>query len=126
VAEVAAALVPRVVLFGENRADQADQSVAVGKDPEHVGAAASLPIQTLPGIVCLDLARQRGDRDHVSARGVQVLADLRKLVGQGVGDAVELAWTEPDGAARTLLPNAELRHDRSEESTGAMGPTEPQ
>ena len=41
-AEVAAALDPLVVLLGEDGADEAGQGVAVGEDPDDVGAAADL------------------------------------------------------------------------------------
>jgi hypothetical protein len=41
-AEVAPALDPLVVLLGEHGADKADQGVAVGEDPDDVGAAADL------------------------------------------------------------------------------------
>jgi hypothetical protein len=50
-AEVAAAFGPLVVLLGQDRADQADQGVAVGEDADHVGAAADLPAQAFLGVV---------------------------------------------------------------------------
>jgi hypothetical protein len=37
------------VLFGQDRADQADQGVAAGEDPDDVGAAADLPVQPFLG-----------------------------------------------------------------------------
>jgi len=46
-AEVTAAFGPFVVLFGQDRADETDQGVTVGEDPDDVGAAADLPVQTL-------------------------------------------------------------------------------
>jgi hypothetical protein len=49
--EVAAALDPLVVLLGEHRSDQADKGVTVREDPDHVGAAADLPVQPFLGIV---------------------------------------------------------------------------
>lgn len=42
-AEVAALLGPFIVLLGQDRADEADDAVAVGEDPYDVGAAADLP-----------------------------------------------------------------------------------
>jgi len=45
--EVAASLGPLVVLFGEDGADEADQSVAVGEDADDVGAAADLAVEPL-------------------------------------------------------------------------------
>jgi hypothetical protein len=44
-AEVAAAFSPFVVLFGEDGADEADQGVPAGEDPDDVGAAADFPVQ---------------------------------------------------------------------------------
>ena len=44
-AEVAAAFGPFVVLLGQDGADEADQGVAVGEDPDDVGAPADLPVQ---------------------------------------------------------------------------------
>lgn len=40
--EAAALLDPLVVLLGQDRADEADDGVAVGEDPDLVGAAADL------------------------------------------------------------------------------------
>ena len=48
-AEVAAALDPLVVLFGQDGADQPDHRVAVREDPDHVGAPADLAVQPLLG-----------------------------------------------------------------------------
>jgi hypothetical protein len=44
-ADVAAHLSPLVVLFGEHGADEPDDRVAVGEDPDDVGAAADLSVQ---------------------------------------------------------------------------------
>ena len=44
-AEVAAPFDPFVVLLGQDRADEADQAGAVGKDPDDVCAAADLPVE---------------------------------------------------------------------------------
>jgi hypothetical protein len=46
-AEVAASFGPLVVLLGQHGADEADQGVAAGEDPDHVGAAADLPVEPL-------------------------------------------------------------------------------
>ena len=48
-AEVAALLDPFVVLFGQDGSDEADDGVAVGEDPEDVGAAADLAIEAFVG-----------------------------------------------------------------------------
>ena len=45
--EVAAAFGPFVVLLGQDGADEPDDRVAVGEDPDHVGAAADLPVEPL-------------------------------------------------------------------------------
>ena len=50
-AEVAAALDPLVVLLGEDGADEAGQGVAVGEDPDDVGAAFDLAVEPLQGLV---------------------------------------------------------------------------
>src|SRR5918998_6010793 len=57
-AEVAASFGPLVVLLSEDGADQADQGVAVGEDPDDVGAATDLTVQPFAGIVRPDLAPQ--------------------------------------------------------------------
>ena len=49
--EVAASLGPFVGLFGEDGADETSDRVAVGEDPEAVGAAADLAVQSLVRIV---------------------------------------------------------------------------
>lgn len=46
-AEVAALLSPFVVLLSEDSTHETDDRVAVGKDPNNVGAATDLPIQPL-------------------------------------------------------------------------------
>jgi len=46
-ADVAAHLGPFIVLLGQHRADEADQAVAVGEDPDNVGAAADLAVEPL-------------------------------------------------------------------------------
>jgi hypothetical protein len=48
-AEVAAAFGPFVVLLGQDGADEADQRLAVGEDPDDVGAAADLPVEAFLG-----------------------------------------------------------------------------
>jgi hypothetical protein len=35
------------VLLGQDGADEADEGVAVGEDPDDVGAAADLPVEAL-------------------------------------------------------------------------------
>jgi hypothetical protein len=54
-AEVAAAFGPFVGLLGKDRADEADDRVAVGEDADAVGAAADLSVEALVGVVGPDL-----------------------------------------------------------------------
>jgi hypothetical protein len=44
-AEVTAAFDPLVVLLGQDRADQTDEAVAVGEDPDDVGPSADLAVE---------------------------------------------------------------------------------
>ena len=80
-ADVAAHLGPFVVLLGQDGADEADQGVAAGEDPDDVGAAADLPVQPLLRVVGPDLPpdrlRERGEGQDVGAGGVEVAGDLR-------------------------------------------------
>jgi hypothetical protein len=55
-AEIAAALDPLVVWPGEYGADQSDQGVAIGEDPDHVGAMVGLAVEPLSRGVRPDLA----------------------------------------------------------------------
>src|SRR6476660_2265358 len=67
-AEVAALLGPFVVLLGQHGADQADDRVAVGKDPDDVGAPADLSVEPLVRVVRPDLspylAGEDGEREQ--------------------------------------------------------------
>ena len=53
--EVAALLGPFVVLLGEDGTDEADDRVAVGEDPDGVGAAPDLAVEPFSGVVRPDL-----------------------------------------------------------------------
>lgn len=55
-AEIAAALDPLVVWLGEYGADQSDQGVAIGEDPDHVGATVDLAVEPLSRVLRPDLA----------------------------------------------------------------------
>ena len=81
-AEVAAAFGPPVVLLGQDGADEADQGVAVGEDPDDVGAPADLAIESFLRIVRPDLAPElfgeRGEGQDVGAGGVEVGGNLRE------------------------------------------------
>ena len=67
-AEVAAAFGPFVVLFGQDGADEADDGVAVGEDPDDVGAAADLAVEPLVGVVRPDLPPESPSGSAVNAR----------------------------------------------------------
>ena len=86
-AHVAAAFGPFIGLLGQDRADEADDRRPVGEDPDDVGAAADLPVEPFGGVVRPDLAPvllgEPGERQDVGARGVEVLSDLRQLLGDG-------------------------------------------
>ena len=55
-AEVAAAFGPFVMLLGEDGADEADQGVAAGEDPDDVGAASDPAVEPFLGVAGPDLA----------------------------------------------------------------------
>ena len=82
------------MLFGEDGADEACDGVAVGEDPDDVGAASDLPVQPFVGIVRPDLApdllREGGEREQVGPGGVEMVGDGREFVGQRVEDPVVL------------------------------------
>jgi hypothetical protein len=93
-AGVAAAFGPFVVLFGQDGADEADQGIAAGEDPDDIGAAADLAVQPLLRVVGPDLPPEflgeAGERQHVRAGCLQVLSHLGQLVLHGVDEAVVL------------------------------------
>lgn len=49
--EVAASFGPFVALFDQHGPYEADDRVAVGEDPDHIRAAADLPVQLLVGYI---------------------------------------------------------------------------
>jgi hypothetical protein len=67
--EVAASFGPFAVLLGQDGADEADEGVAVGEDPDDVGAPADFAVQPLLGIAGPDLAPdllgKAGEDEHV-------------------------------------------------------------
>ena len=79
------------MLLGEDRADEADDRVAVGEDPDDVGAAADLAVEPLVGVVGPDLAPdllgERGAGEDVGEGFVEVVVDLGKLASSGAGRA---------------------------------------
>src|SRR6266508_1823826 len=71
---------PLVVLLSEDRSYEPNDRVAVGEDPDDVGAPSDLPVQSLLGVVGPDLApvlgRERAERGDV---GSGVGEDARRL-----------------------------------------------
>lgn len=63
----------------------AGDAVAVGEDPDDIGATADLAVETLMRVgspdLPPDLLREAVEGKHVGAGGVQVLKDRRQLVG---------------------------------------------
>jgi len=92
--EVAAAFGPFIVLLGQDGAHEPDDSGPVWEDPDHVGAAADLAVETFVGVVGPDLAPdllgERREREDVGPGLFEVVSHRGKLLGQGVDDAVEL------------------------------------
>ena len=82
------------MLLGQDGSDEPDRGVAVGEDPDDVGAAADLAVEPLVGVVGPDLASdllgERGEGEDVGPGFHEVLGHRGELVGQGVDDAVEL------------------------------------
>ena len=82
------------MLFGQDGADEADESVAVGEDADDIGAAADLLVQAFLRVVGPDLPpdlfRERGEREQVGPGLVEMVGDRGQLLGQGVDDPVEL------------------------------------
>jgi hypothetical protein len=95
---VASSLGTLVVLFGQDGADEANESVAVGEDPDDVSAAADLPVQVLGRVVRPDLApdlfREVGERQDVCPRCVEVLGDLREFSATALRTRSNWACTE--------------------------------
>src|SRR5690606_19390916 len=81
VGEVAAfAVLPFLVLFLEDGADEAGHAVAVGEDLDDVGAAFDLPVQAFDGVVRPDflpvLAWHRRESGQVCFGGFEHRGDL--------------------------------------------------
>ena len=100
-AEVAASFGPFVGLFGEDRADEADDRVTVREDPDGVGAAADLAVQSLVRIIGPDLLPEPfgepGEREDVSSRVVEVVVRVRELAVDVVQQPVELGVEAASG-----------------------------
>ena len=86
------------MLLSQDRADQADQGVAAGENPEDVGAAADLPVEPFLWVAGADLPPdrfgERGEGQDVAAGGVQMRGDLGQFFFQGVEDPGELGVDE--------------------------------
>ena len=92
--EVAAAFGPFVVLFGQDRSDEADDGVSAGEDADNVCAPADFAVEAFVGIIRPDLAPQfageGGEGQYLSAGTIEVFGHRGQLVGQRVDDTVEL------------------------------------
>ena len=106
-AEVAAAFGPFVGLFGQDGADEADDGIPVGEDPDDVGAAADLAVEPFCGVVRPDLAPhvvgERGEGEQVLAGIAEVLSDLGQAVLRVLQQPVELGV---DGVCGGLVIDA--------------------
>ena len=102
-AHVAAAFGPLVVLLGQHRADQADQRVAAGEDPDHVGAAADLLVQPFLRVVRPDLPP---DLPRVAGEGQQLVAGVVEVRGRVAGTWPSSASTTRSYCARTASASA--------------------
>jgi len=64
------------VLLGQDGADEADDGLSVGEDPDNVGAPADFLVQPFLGVVGPDLTPdlfgERGERQQVHAGGIEV------------------------------------------------------
>ena len=93
-AEVSASFGPFVGLFGQDRADEAGDGVAVGEDPDAVGAAADFAVEALVGVVRPDLGPEavgeQVEREDVGSGGVEVFVRVRQLAVDVVQQPVEL------------------------------------
>ena len=82
-AEVTAAFGPFVVLLGQHRADQAGDGIAVGEDPDYIGAATDLLVQPLVGIVRPDLGPhvlgECGEGQDLGPGAVEVIMNGRQF-----------------------------------------------
>jgi hypothetical protein len=93
-AEVAAAFGPFVVLLGQDGADEPDQGVTAGEDPDDVGPPAYFPVEPFLRVVAPDLSPEflgeAGEGQDIGPGGVQVRGDLGQLAGDGVDQPVVL------------------------------------
>lgn len=81
--EVAAAFGPFVGLFGQHRADEADDGGACGEDAYGGGAASDRAVEAFGGVVGPDLGPhvlgELMEGEDVDAGGVEVVVDLGSL-----------------------------------------------
>ena len=105
---VAPSAAPLVVLFGQHRADQANDGLSVGEDRYDVRSPADLTIESLLGIVRPDLPpmglREGGKGQGVLGRILQKLGGIAEALGQLVDNPTVL---RPD------LPLVGLGKDRA-------------
>ena len=122
-AEVAAPFDPFVGLFGQHRADEADDRVAVEEDAHGVGAAANFTVEALVGVVGPDLLSEPvgepGEREDVRSGTIEVRERVGELLFDVAQEPVELgvhavgaglSWMEWSMACTAGRPRA-LRAD---------------
>jgi hypothetical protein len=97
------------VLLGQDGADEADQGVPAGEDPDDVGPPAYFPVEAFLGVAGPDLAPQllgeAGEGQDVAAGGVQVRGDFGELGGDGVDEPVVLGVYR-GGVGLVIRPSA--------------------
>ena len=70
---------PFVILFQQDSAHEAEDGGFVGEVSDHIGARLDLAIETLDGIVGLDLrARQSEDENTLGARMAEIVEAAAK------------------------------------------------
>ncbi len=85
---------PLVGLLEEDGADEPNHGGLVGKDPDHVGAALDLAVETLDRVCGMQLGAVSGGEvhvgEHVLLGGVHQRGELRHLRAELVGDGAPL------------------------------------
>jgi len=122
-AEVAPSFCPFVVLFGQDGPDEADQRVAVGEDPDHVGAAADLAIEPLGGVVRPNLAPQLLRAKLVNAKtSTRAVSRCWATFGHGQARSCRYMWTSQLLAEIPAGPWQGIRWSDSEQVVPGVGP----
>jgi len=117
---VAPLLAPLVVLFGEHRADEADDRGAIGEGSDDVCPPADLPVQAFLRVVAPalppELAGECREREQIVTGVVEVRSGIGQLSLEGRNDPVEL------GGDRCCVGLVEDRpHERRHPRLGGLG-----